>query len=129
MLVRLADLENWRRDADGWRLRLTGAADTNGRIGSMARDIADLREDVGDSKECQTVREVAVNVRTLQRRAWAAITAAAIAVGGSGWGLVKSRDENIAAAARAEERLDRIERYVDRLLLGPTSTPDPVSSP
>ena len=114
-LVRLVDLETWRQQIDAWRLHLTGAADSNGRIGTLTRTVDGLREDVGDAQECRAVRDAAGNVHAFRRRVWAAIAAAGVAVGGSAWGLVKSRDENTAAAARAAERLDRLERDIDRL--------------
>jgi hypothetical protein len=115
MLVRVADLEVWREHTDAWRLGLTGVADSNGRIGALTRTVEDIREDVGSSAECRAARDAAGTVHALRRRAWAAVVAAATAIGASGWGLLKSRDENVAAAVRAAERIDRIERELERL--------------
>jgi hypothetical protein len=133
-LVRLAGLETWREDHDKWRARLTGAADSNGRIGNLDRTIAALRHDVGDEAECKAVRETVGAVRAVQRKMVAAIGAAALAGAASAWGLGKSRDENIAAAARAAHRLETIERDLDRIyqrlpFLGPASNPDPRDPP
>lgn len=137
ILLRVAELETWREQMDAYRLGLSGVADENGRLGKMDRRIDKLREDVGDSAECRTVRETAADIRTGKRRLWAAVAFAASAVGASGWGLLKSRDENIAAAARAADRLDRIERDVERnrrdldRLIYPhvPFTPDPTREP
>lgn len=50
--MRLANLETWRAgDVDPWRLRLTGVADTNGRLGRLDDTVAKLRDDVGTPKE------------------------------------------------------------------------------
>jgi hypothetical protein len=130
MIVRLVDLETWREQMDTWRLYLTGAADSNGRMGNLSRVVEKLREDVGDSRECAAVRESAGTVHALRRRAWAAVVAAAAAVGASGYGVLKSRDAAVAAEARAAERLDRIERYMESFLLRPSAlTPDPARDP
>jgi hypothetical protein len=131
VFVRLADLETWRDDTDRWRLSLTGVADGNGRIGNLSRVVERLREDVGDSAECRTTRDSAAMVSKIRNSAWAAVVFAAGAVGASGWGWVQARDARIAAEARAEQRLDRVEADVrlvfERLpFLGPApSTPDP----
>ncbi len=110
--VRMANLETWRKDTDAWRLKLTGVADSNGRMGNLDRTVAKLREDVGDPSECKAVRETSSAVRKMQAKSWAAVAGAVLAVAGSAWGLVKSRDENIAAAARASQRIDTIERDI-----------------
>lgn len=115
MLTRVANLETWRIGIDDWRLKLTGVADTNGRMGNMDRVLSKLREDVGTPSECAAVRETVNVLRNAQRKSWAAVVAAFIAVAGSAWGLVKSRDENIAAATRAAARVDTIERDLERL--------------
>lgn len=136
-LVRLAELETWRRNADAWRLRLTGAADSNGRLGNLDRTVAKLREDVGDPSECKAVRETTGAIRALQRKAVAAVIAGALSVGASAAGLVYSRDRNIEAAARAAQRIDTIERDLGEFrrvlirlpFLGAVTTPDPVGEP
>jgi len=113
VLVRLAELETWREETDGWRLRLTGVADGNGRLGTLTRTVEQLRKDVGDEDECRRVRDAAATVRGVKRWLLASVGAALVAVGGSAWGLVKSRDENIAAAARAAERLERLREDIE----------------
>jgi len=113
VLVRLAELETWREETDGWRLRLTGVADGNGRLGILTRTVEQLRKDVGDEDECRRVRDAAATVRGVKRWLLASVGAALVAVGGSAWGLVKSRDENIAAAARAAERLERLREDIE----------------
>lgn len=115
MLTRVANLETWRIGLDEWRLKLTGVADTNGRMGNMDRVVAKLREDVGTPSECVAVRETVNVLRNAQRKSWAAVVAAFIAVAGSAWGLVKSRDENIAAATRATARIETLERDLERI--------------
>jgi hypothetical protein len=130
--VRIAELETWRRNIDEWRLRLTGAADTNGRLGEMTRTIESLRDDVGTPKEAREVREAAHTVSGVRRRMTAAVIAAGFAVGGSAWGLLKSRDSSREAAARASERLkvriENVEHLLDKLfpsLPHVNLTPDP----
>ncbi len=133
--VRIAELEVWRGEMIRWRLQISGVADGNGRLGQLTRVVEGIREDVGDSRECAAVRTSSGAVRALQRRAWAAVVAAATAVGGSGYGLLRSRDENIAAAALAAERLERLERDVVRnraeldLLRFPRRFPAPSPEP
>lgn len=121
--MRLANLETWRAgDVDPWRLRLTGVADTNGRLGRLDDTIAKLREDVGPSDERRKEREAIANLRGDRKRVVAAILAAATIAGG---GIYTIRDRYDAAAeARGADAEWR--RHVDeslRTLFGLRSYP------
>lgn len=120
--MRLANLETWRKGTDEWRLKLTGVADGNGRIGTLARDVDKLREDVGPTEERRKERDAIANLRGDRKRVVAAILAAATIAGG---GIYTIRDRYDAAAesrgADAEWR-----RHVDeslRTLFGLRSYP------
>ena len=120
--MRLANLETWRAgDVDPWRLRLTGVADTNGRLGRLDATIEKLREDVGTSKERDAERaeiaqlrkdvgptderrkerEAVAAQRSDRKRVVAALGAAALFIGG---GIYTIKDQYDAAAeARGAE--------------------------
>ena len=110
--MRLANLETWRKGTDEWRLKLTGAADGNGRIGTLARDVDKLREDVGSTEERRKERDAIANLRGDRKRVVAAILAAATIAGG---GIYTIRDRYDAAAeARGADAEWR--RHVDESL-------------
>ena len=120
--MRLANLETWRKGTDEWRLKLTGVADGNGRIGTLARDVDKLREDVGSTDERRKERDAIANLRGDRKRVVAAILAAATIAGG---GIYTIRDRYDAAAeARGADAEWR--RHVDeslRTLFGLRSYP------
>jgi hypothetical protein len=120
--MRLANLETWRKGTDEWRLKLTGVADGNGRIGTLARDVDKLREDVGSTEERRKERDAIANLRGDRKRVVAAILAAATIAGG---GIYTIRDRYDAAAeARGADAEWR--RHVDeslRTLFGLRSYP------
>ena len=123
--ARVTALELWRSTSvDPWRLTLTGAADSNGRIGTMARELAALRADVGDHDTVRATREGAALMAGVRRRLLAAVGAAALAVGGGGWAAVRAvlsaRESGAAEAARIETRINYLERIV---LPNPVRTP------
>lgn len=133
--MRLANLETWRAgDVDPWRLRLTGVADTNGRMGRMDATVAELRKDLGTSEERRKEREAVASLRGDRKRVVAIITAAAVALGG---GIYTIRDRYDAAVeARGADAQWR--RSVDenfRTLFGlfglrvPVTATDPGSKP
>jgi hypothetical protein len=125
--MRLANLETWRKCTDEWRLKLTGVADGNGRIGTLARDVEKLREDVGLSDERRKERDVVESMRGDRKRVIAALVAAATLAGG---GIYTIRDRYDAAAeARGADAEWR--RHVDdnfRTLFGLFGLRVPVSS-
>lgn len=100
---RLSELENWR-------LRLTGVADGNGRIGELTRQVHSIRADVGSSDDCRHVREAALTITTARRYMLTAIVSALLSFGGSLWGLLKAHDESVRKNAAIEIRLDQLER-------------------
>ena len=120
--MRLANLETWRKGTDEWRLKLTGVADGNGRIGTLARDVDKLRDDMGPSDERRKERDAIANLRSDRKRVVAAILAAATIAGG---GIYTIRDRYDAAAeARGADAEWR--RHVDeslRTLFGLRSYP------
>jgi len=88
--MRLANLETWRAgDVDPWRLRLTGVADTNGRMGRLDARVDELRKDVGTSEERRDERAAIASMRSDRKRVVAALVAAATIAGG---GLYTIRD-------------------------------------
>ena len=88
--MRLANLETWRAgDVDPWRLRLTGVADTNGRMGRLDATVDKLREDVGTSEQRREERAAIASMRSDRKRVVAALVAAATIAGG---GLYTIRD-------------------------------------
>lgn len=110
--MRLANLETWRKGTDEWRLKLTGVADGNGRIGTLARDVDKLREDVGSTDDRRKERDAIANLRGDRKRVVAAILAAATIAGG---GIYTIRDRYDAAAeARGADAEWR--RHVDESL-------------
>jgi hypothetical protein len=110
--MRLANLETWRKGTDEWRLKLTGVADGNGRIGTLARDVDKLREDVGTTDDRRKERDAIANLRGDRKRVVAAILAAATIAGG---GIYTIRDRYDAAAeARGADAEWR--RHVDESL-------------
>lgn len=110
--MRIANLETWRKGTDEWRLKLTGVADGNGRIGTLARDVDKLREDVGSTDERRKERDAIANLRGDRKRVVAAILAAATIAGG---GIYTIRDRYDAAAeARGADAEWR--RHVDESL-------------
>ncbi|MBK7077136.1 MAG: hypothetical protein IPH44_33075 [Myxococcales bacterium] len=120
--MRIANLETWRKGTDEWRLKLTGVADGNGRIGTLARDVDKLREDVGSTDDRRKERDAIANLRGDRKRVVAAILAAATIAGG---GIYTIRDRYDAAAeARGADAEWR--RHVDeslRTLFGLRSYP------
>lgn len=115
--LRLANLETWRRSMDRWRLRVTGPDDRDGRIGRLADELAELREDVGDRDQCRRVREAAALVDTGRRRAIAAVVTAGLALGGAAWAMIRSRDKDVAAETirrmELELRVRNLEQRLD----------------
>ena len=110
--MRIANLETWRKGTDEWRLKLTGVADGNGRIGTLARDVDKLREDVGPTEDRRKERDAIANLRGDRKRVVAAILAAATIAGG---GIYTIRDRYDAAAeARGADAEWR--RHVDESL-------------
>ena len=151
--MRLANLETWRAgDVDPWRLRLTGVADTNGRLGRLDATIEKLREDVGTSKERDAERaeiaqlrkdvgptderrkerEAVAAQRSDRKRVVAALGAAALFIGG-GIYTIKDRYDAAAEARGAEVQWRRsVEKNFDTLfgLFGlRVPTTDPGSQP
>lgn len=129
-LARLAALETWRdNDVNPWRLHLTGVDDRNGRIGRIDQTIKNLRcdleaadealrADIGSPEEAATVRQVAGAVKSIGKRTWVAITAAVLAAGGGGYGVLtrdQARDAAVRADARLEIRLEVFEQWLLRL--------------
>jgi hypothetical protein len=155
---RLAELETWKREMIEWRLKLSGVDDRNGRLGRMDQAFADLRcdleaadkdlrkdmeaadaairKDIGSPEEAATVRQVAGAVKSIGKRTWVAITAAVLAAGGGGYGVLtrdQARDAAVRADARMEVRLEVVEQgflrlveRVDRIVSrGRSAAPDP----
>ena len=99
--ARLADLETWRKATDEWRLKLTGVADTNGRMGRLDDTVGKLRDDVGPPDARRREREAVATIAGDRKRVVAAIVAAATIAGG---GIYTIRDRYDAAAeARGAE--------------------------
>jgi hypothetical protein len=132
--IRLAELETWRKDADAWRLKLTGADDRNGRIGRQDQALAELRRDVGTREARELERAAAATVTGVRRKLIAAAGSAVVALVAAGWALYRSdraaRDIAAAGAARIETRLEAHEKTFDRLFqfLG-APRPDPTRTP
>lgn len=129
MRARLADLETWRKDTDAWRLKLTGVADTNGRMGRLDDTVSKLRDDVGPTDERRKEREAVIGLRSDRKRVIAALGLAATLAGG---GIYAIRDGYDAAAeargADAEWRRG-IEADIHILFGLFGRTPDPRSTP
>lgn len=137
---RLVQLESWRTEVDAWRMRLTGVADSNGRMGIMGRTIDEIREDLGTPAERRIERAELVQLRkdvgtTEQRTAerktvgavrWttakvlALLSASGLIAGGGAWQAIRARatakEAIAAAAARVEATHDEHERAQDRRL-------------
>ena len=131
--MRLANLETWRAgDVDPWRLRLTGVADTNGRMGRLDARVDELRKDVGTSEERRKERDAVAGMRGDRKRVVAALVAAASLMGG-GIYAIKDRYDAAAEARGAEVQWRRsVEKNFDTLfgLFGlRVPTTDPGSQP
>ena len=131
--MRLANLETWRvGDVDPWRLRLTGVADTNGRLGRLDATIEKLREDVGTSEQRREERAAIASMRSDRKRVVAALVAAATIAGG-GLYTIRDRYDAAAEARGAEVQWRRsVEKNFDTLfgLFGlRVPTTDPGSQP
>ncbi len=130
--MRLANLETWRKGTDEWRLKLTGVADGNGRIGTMARDVEKLREDVGPSDARRKERDVVESMRGDRKRVIAALVAAATIAGGGIYTIRDRYDASVEArGADAQWRKGVEENF--RTLFGlfglRVPTTDPGSQP
>ena len=132
--MRLANLETWRAgDVDPWRLRLTGVADTNGRMGRLDARVDELRKDVGSSEERRKERDAVAGMRGDRKRVVAALVAAASLMGG-GIYAIKDRYDAAAEARGAEAQWRRsVEKNFDTLFglfgLRRVPTTDPGSKP
>lgn len=142
--VRLVELELRVDDLERFQLRTVGYDGGNGRLGKMdermdaieedveirsaalhaairteseraAEVVEGLRADLGTSDERKAEREDVATVRGVRRKLLAALSAAAIAVGGGGYAVIQSRDQDRDIAARARARLDYLEDGLDRL--------------
>lgn len=114
--MRLANLETWRAgDVDPWRLRLTGVADTNGRMGRLDARVDELRKDVGTSEQRRDERAAIASMRSDRKRVVAALAAAA-ALAGGGIYTIKDRYDAAAEARGAEVQWRRsVEKNFDTL--------------
>ena len=131
--MRLANLETWRAgDVDPWRLRLTGVADTNGRMGRLDARVDELRKDVGTSEERRKERDAVAGMRGDRKRVVAALVAAASLMGG-GIYAIKDRYDAAAEARGAEAQWRRGVEENFRTLFGlfglRVPTTDPGSKP
>lgn len=134
--MRLANLETWRAgDVDPWRLRLTGVADTNGRLGRLDATIEKLREDVGTSKErdaeraeiAQLRKDVgptderrkereAVAAQRSDRKRVVAVLIAAASIAGGGIYTIRDRyDASVEARGADTQWRKGIEKQLDTL--------------
>lgn len=96
--MRLANLETWRAgDVDPWRLRLTGVADTNGRMGRLDARVDELRKDVGTSEDRREERAAIASMRSDRKRVVAALAAAAALAGGGIYTIRDSYDASVEA--------------------------------
>lgn len=96
--MRLANLETWRAgDVDPWRLRLTGVADTNGRMGRLDARVDELRKDVGTSEERREERAAIASMRSDRKRVVAALAAAAALAGGGIYTIRDRYDASVEA--------------------------------
>lgn len=131
--MRLANLETWRAgDVDPWRLRLTGVADTNGRMGRLDARVDELRKDVGTSEERRDERAAVANLRGDRKRVVAALVAAATIAGGGLYAIRDRYDASVEArGADAQWRKGVEENF--RTLFGlfglRVPTTDPGSQP
>lgn len=155
--ARLASLENWQRSLDEWRLKLTGVADGNGRLGrldrhieqlhaevlalidetrkALALDVAAIRRDLGTAEERKAERAAAATVTGVRGKLVATALTAALAIGSGGWAAYKATTAAKEAAARTagriEARLDAHDRALDWLFRGGPrpASPDPQRTP
>ena len=131
--MRLANLETWRAgDVDPWRLRLTGVADTNGRMGRLDARVDELRKDVGTSEERRKERDAVAGMRGDRKRVVAALVAAASLMGGGIYAIKDRYDASVEArGADAQWRKGVEENF--RTLFGlfglRVPTTDPGSKP
>ena len=126
--MRLANLETWRAgDVDPWRLRLTGVADTNGRMGRLDARVDELRKDVGTSEERREERAAIASMRSDRKRVVAALAAAAALAGGGIYTIRDRYDASVEArGADAQWRKGVEENF--RTLFGLFGLRVPISS-
>ena len=114
--MRLANLETWRAgDVDPWRLRLTGVADTNGRMGRLDARVDELRKDVGTSEERREERAAIASMRSDRKRVVAALVAAATIAGGGLYTIRDRYDASVEARGAATQWRKGIEKQLDTL--------------
>ena len=114
--MRLANLETWRvGDVDPWRLRLTGVADTNGRMGRLDARVDELRKDVGTSEERRDERAAIASMRSDRKRVVAALVAAATIAGGGLYTIRDRYDASVEARGADTQWRKGIEKQLDTL--------------
>ena len=114
--MRLANLETWRAgDVDPWRLRLTGVADTNGRMGRLDARVDELRKDVGTSEERRDERAAIASMRSDRKRVVAALVAAATIAGGGLYTIRDRYDASVEARGADTQWRKGIEKQLDTL--------------
>lgn len=114
--MRLANLETWRAgDVDPWRLRLTGVADTNGRMGRLDARVDELRKDVGTSEERREERAAIASMRSDRKRVVAALAAAAALAGGGIYTIRDRYDASVEARGADTQWRKGIEKQLDTL--------------
>lgn len=101
--ARLADLETWRKATDEWRLKLTGVADTNGRMGRLDDTVAKLRDDVGPPDARRREREAVATIAGDRKRVIGALVTAAILAGGGVWAIREKYDASVRATGVDQE--------------------------
>lgn len=114
--MRLANLETWRAgDVDPWRLRLTGVADTNGRMGRLDARVDELRKDVGTSEQRREERAAIASMRSDRKRVVAALVAAATIAGGGLYTIRDRYDASVEARGADTQWRKGIEKQLDTL--------------
>lgn len=114
--MRLANLETWRAgDVDPWRLRLTGVADTNGRMGRLDARVDELRKDVGTSEQRRDERAAIASMRSDRKRVVAALAAAAALAGGGIYTIRDRYDASVEARGADTQWRKGIEKQLDTL--------------
>lgn len=114
--MRLANLETWRAgDVDPWRLRLTGVADTNGRMGRLDARVDELRKDVGTSEDRREERAAIASMRSDRKRVVAALAAAAALAGGGIYTIRDRYDASVEARGADAQWRKGIEKQLDTL--------------
>lgn len=114
--MRLANLETWRAgDVDPWRLRLTGVADTNGRMGRLDARVDELRKDVGTSEQRREERAAIASMRSDRKRVVAALVAAATIAGGGIYTIRDRYDASVEARGADTQWRKGIEKQLDTL--------------